>query len=518
MKKYNLKMLFLLFGFIAIGNINIYAQNHEHTDKCYYGTKHICDGNETTQGTCYGNPIYTYHKHLGVENQSESNGCYTKPVYTYHEHKAECYKGTTNNCSHTITFGTADSLRVPSLYSCPQCKEIAFEGFVEKVNCEFEKDLTIYAGKCSKCNYQGNSSWINNVIDDGQPYSAKLIHNYAKNELVCGKTLETIESTIYELNCGKTLETIESIKYQKICNKENGAYYDINGFKVTPQCSNTVVSIIPKNKVQTTNVPDFTIIVTYLDGKMEEKQPNRADWVSNKIYKQENVVLYYTCKNSVDGKVNTLTTTINLTTPVKVENTPIPTITPLPNNKVTPLPTIELTNPPKVTQTPIKNPTNNIKNENPIVTSIPKFENVEITNKDKDKAKDEQVENNKNENTGSLINNFDFETRKENKDGHDVTIQTNKAMCIFLIILAIFFIFTGLFVLIYFKAKNKMEKRKEKKEEDRLYAYGKTFDDEVDELPEENNIQQEKQSLYAAIPDDIDIDEEIKMEENKNED
>lgn len=342
-------VLVILSMFLAL-NINVLADNtHTHTDYCYYGTKHICSGDEKNGGGCYGSPVYTYHKHTGQSGLSVSNGCYTTPVNTYHTHVDACYQDTNKDCPHTVVFSNNGELETIGLYSCPSCGNETFNGYKKGITCEHANGtIDVYAGSCSSCGYTGNSTWINDTIENNEPCSASYTHSYIEKELICGKDTTTIDKVEYVLGCGKTEESIDKIQYKKLCNKENNAFYDSYGKKVSPQCHYIVDSIKPKVKEQKTKTPDFTIYVTYLDGHVEEAKASKADWNKNVVYNNNDIVLYYSGKTTADGKINTLTTVVKLTTPVEYTATPTPTKRPT----ATPTP-IKITQPAKVTITPL---------------------------------------------------------------------------------------------------------------------------------------------------------------------
>ena len=360
-KNIKLKYSFFLVSFFLLFNLNIINlevfanQNHSHTDSCYFGDKHICEGNEENGGKCYS-PIYEYHKHNGEPNKTYPNGCYTKPNYNYHKHTDSCIKYTKKECSHSVT-----TTSNKEDYVCPKCGKLSFYGKKEFVLCSKEQGLYAYLGKCKneKCNYNGNAYSINDT-------TISFSHYYYENEYICGKNEITIDSVFYELNCGKTNSTIEKVTYKKTCGKENGSFYNLKGMRVVPQCSTTIVSIAPKTKTQIGTKPDFTLIVTYLDGHTGEKQATKADWNSNKPYDNQNIVLYFTGRTKTNGEVNTLTTTINFSTPK-------PTITPTIKPQVEEIKEIEILEEEIVENTPIITPTLT-STPNPIV--IEKEENL----------------------------------------------------------------------------------------------------------------------------------------------
>lgn len=522
MKYKNLKTFcFLLFFFIFVFNVKIFATEtlqHKHNDDCYFGEKHICHGNEESGGNCYA-PVYQYHQHIGEEKKSKPNGCYNKPKYIYHIHNNNCNNYTQKECQHNIKTEIEKNT-----YVCPLCGKATFIGKKEFVLCTKEQGLYAYYGVCSneKCKYMGNSKLLDET-------NISFNHYYYDNKYVCGKTESTIENIIYELGCGKTNETIEKIYYQKICGKENNKFYNSRGMNVIPQCSTTIVSITPKQNIQVGTTPDFTIVVSYLDGHKQEKQATKADWNSNKIYKNQNIVLYFTCRTKTNGEINTLTTTINFTNiDLNIENTSTPTQIPTQIIKD------------KNETTPILKENNDIIEETKeILVSKEEIENSLDTKSDTmyiEEIKETIIDSNLKieEMAIDLPNNNSeeykqqIEQQKEIIYGENIEIvnkqtEATKKMNIFLIVTLLGFI---VFVIIMFIGiwlyKKEILKKlfKNVEDYDEIYDYSRNIknEDNTEETKEinlsnrldnktENNIvdykEKKEQSLFGSVPNNI---------------
>ena len=457
--KRHIKLTILLCCMTFLISLKVYA-DHTHTDKCYGGTKHICNGNETTYGSCYSNKNVTYHTHIGKEGTTANgcytkeniiyhkhvgsegttaNGCYTKENITYHKHNDNCYKEKNNECQHIIDMGNSNNLKIMDYYNCPNCSNEDFYGYYQSLSCD--TTIHLYAGECENCGYKGNAT-ITKTIINNNPAQISYSHNTTKKELSCGKTEQSIdkivytlncgkteqsiekaiytlncgkteksvEKTTYILNCGKTEQSIEKTTYLKTCKKTSGNYYNSKGEKISPTCNQVIVSIKPKTEKQTTFNPDFTLVATYLDGHIAEIKPSIANYNENQTYKNEKVTLTYNGFIGSASNKSSISTYIYLTTP----------ITPTPTQTITPTPTlvvIPTTNP---TPTEIIVDINNnasvdIDIDGSFVLETPTINNSDNTNNNiKEEVVDKNNENNTSDLLGNVLSNNTIDNKEEN--------------------------------------------------------------------------------------------------------
>jgi hypothetical protein len=296
--------------FIGILSVNVFA--HEHTNECYAGTIHSCDGNETTYGLCYTTPIY-------------------------HTHTTECYS---TECKAIDTTNTKNNL----VSICSVCNS----NYIEEI-------IT-----CNHCGATSTSYFY---------CSNETCENYKKEDMTITHNALTGDNIINfgDLVCNKIDTSIE--KYQKNCEKENGAYY-YGSEKVNAICDKVVISIKPVEENQNTNNPNLKLLATYLDGHTSEIEPTSTSYLSNMTYTNAQIQLNYygLCKNA--NSYGNLNTVLILSTPTEIP-TPIQTTTPTIEPTtiiITPEPTQELTNIPnpyeptqeptiEITKEPITQPT-----------------------------------------------------------------------------------------------------------------------------------------------------------------
>lgn len=517
---------------------------------------HKGEPNQTTANGCYIKPTYVYHQHIGEPNQTIANGCYTREVPQYHTHTSACVGEVEKPCIHTIIFADETGNWTFGMYNCPSCQNFTFEGFSEPVVCDYGSNLQIYQGTCSTCGYAGNGTWINETIQDDLPCSAMFTHYYVANEITCGKdettvdsiiydigcgknegtidgkiydlgcgksetTVEktvyslgcgkdetTIEKTLYTLDCTKTSDTIESVKYKNNCNKENGAYYSEYGAKVKPQCHVTVTSIKAKYPIQKTDNPDFTLIVTYLDGHVEENKATIANWNSSMTYNDTDIPLYYTCKTKVNGSYSTLTTNIKLTSIKNSTNPPTPTLIPLPTQspiiivKPTIMPTPTLT--PNITIVQKPNTTqNSTTNQKDATTKTPTLIILQENPHNEFLENEEEIEDNQLDLNSPYSNNETSLSIFQKDLFNPTPIETNKAGgisigLIIAIIVSTILVLGGLGIFIFLYIQNKKINAISIEENEELI--GKQYDelDEVEPIKEPKNEPQIEE-------DDIDI-------------
>ena len=433
MEKRKILVILLLICIITIFPIHIFAQNgHTHTDKCYNGTRHICDGSSTQYGACYQEQVIEYHKHTN-----------------------SCYQTVEDDCTHTIDVIVDNQIINIDYLNCPKCNEPNFYGYIYSFTCDKNgENIVLYAGYCDKCGYEGNST-IKRVNTPSVAAQISYSHKISTDKLVCGKTTDTIEKTTY----------------LKTCKKENGAYYDSNGNKVEPTCNSVIVDIKAKNPTQTTNNPDFTLIATYLDGHTSEIKPTIAEYSSNKQYKNEQIRLSYTGIITKAGQKGTLVAYLHLTTPTPSPTT-TPTITPTPTP--TPTSTQEKTTE-KNTQTTQEKTTEDTTKKEPETTEEKTTEKEteektteKITTEEKTSATTQSSQETTTNSTTEekTTQNVATEENEELEKVEETNNKFHKIITTFIIIILILIVILGISGFLYYQYSKKDENDEDEENEE----------------------------------------------------
>ncbi len=167
---------------------------------------HTHNGNSTTGGNCYTQPVY--HSHTG--SAAGGGGCYTIPIL--HQHTAACQGAVQKEATCTVTVNSkSGSGSNGSKYHCVVSQGSSGIRWTE------------WKATHSSCGQGTTSGYYYNCVDHPQyrpmggsyPPSTHT-YTYTATEIVCGKTAGvTVEG--YSLGCGKNEATVEY--YNLTCGK-----------------------------------------------------------------------------------------------------------------------------------------------------------------------------------------------------------------------------------------------------------------------------------------------------------
>ena len=279
-------------------------------------------------------------------NNSET----TMKIYAAHTHNDDCYEkiahNHSDNCYEKTTIACDGTQHINITYEyelCPYCNAQLHQKSNYLYVCDKNSSHTghsFYQTRIVK------SSWENyqEEMPDGSIMinSSSYIHNCSDPRGV-QKTnyMDAIAGMPGPSPCSELKETSNLI-----CTKE---YDNGNLF-----CNTKISSIQPKTQHQTSKNPNFTLVITYMDGHTKDVQPKMTTFTSTATYaKDSKIIAYY----EVDGKLNEYV--FYITTPIEKTPTPTPTKvvtqtpTPTPTKVITPTPTPTK----KVTQTITPTPT-----------------------------------------------------------------------------------------------------------------------------------------------------------------
>lgn len=212
-------------------------EHHEHSADCYYGSKHVHEG-----------------------DQKNGGGCYQKIVT--HTHNSNCYEG--QICSGT--------LKVDNIYNY-----YTYDG---NFSCSYCGKANNYSGTTTSTPYIGcmcvNCGKANNI----NTYYAYTNYAYYCYGGIC-RSGSTASYDITGETCGRNASVLVCTKslsgYEIDCNKSNGHYYYNNGsesFDETydPKCNRTAVNVQPLYEFQVIEAYsqlNTDCIITFLDGHKE---------------------------------------------------------------------------------------------------------------------------------------------------------------------------------------------------------------------------------------------------------
>ena len=151
--------------------LEVQAATHTHTDKCYNGNLHTCNGNTSTDVDCY-DPVYTK---CGVFSTKVYNSCgscggdgekYSSGYYY------DCYtcsgsgsvsSTTTTSCSKTMTTACTGSFTV-TWYTCSGCGGSGYNDDGSRCyNCANNNGGDVRYYSCSTCGGGGWEPYHNSI-------------------------------------------------------------------------------------------------------------------------------------------------------------------------------------------------------------------------------------------------------------------------------------------------------------------------------------------------------------------
>lgn len=236
------------------------SSTHVHTDACYQGTKHKHTGSPSSGGGCYG--------------KSDSSEC-TALVDFLPSRLTDERQFT---CNRIIDIIPGEGSSLDYVHCKGTQTYIHWSGEGECSNGHYHHGTFYYSYTCDTCGY--DDTYVFGDYGEVSPFE-------------CG-----VKDTSYRLNCGK----------------EEGAYYDANGNKVSTVCSEIIASISPTNPVQTvyTNDPLITTIkVIYNDGSSYILKANTTFSTASVVQNQTATLTYVNVVGSY-SKTHTCNITVTV--------------------------------------------------------------------------------------------------------------------------------------------------------------------------------------------------------------
>lgn len=234
------------FLYIFCSPIKAEAQTHVHTDACYTGEIHVCQGNEIDGGACYEPESYHVHKvdpskYVGLNYEvnalySEPYGCFQDRQFRYCTSMGCKY----DSCDSPMYMKSAscastDDYWYWSIYnvSCGYCKQ--------KVPCYYWHMIKT----CSNPKCGQEDEFVSNTLYCSQACCFNA--NKAINTDICDYYTKYCPGhVVYGISCGKTIKTVE--KYVKSCPYE-GKHMRKDRYGVEePICDEIMTKIVPVEK------------------------------------------------------------------------------------------------------------------------------------------------------------------------------------------------------------------------------------------------------------------------------
>ena len=291
----------VLIGVLIVNMVPVQfraAAAHSHSGACYTGTLHTCSN------SCYRTDYCSGRMTLFITSSVENVYCgyYAQHSGSYTRYETPSDSSTT--CGHC---GGKYNMQQYSTWISDYCsvcdKEVRRYHYATCPHCwnvyesphNWERPCTKIS--CTGCGKSG-------TVEYDSHYKQQTVRYYACS--TCGGGY----SSSYNSRCTESWST-------KICGKTNGAYYESDGTRCSPVCSDVVVKLEATKPVQTIVAgqdPDFTAKVTYLDGSTDIVQCSYSGYDAGDYDAEQVVVLSYGLYNGTakrPGKA-TATTTVRV--------------------------------------------------------------------------------------------------------------------------------------------------------------------------------------------------------------